>query len=352
MKNPGQTTGSLTGLPDAGQPRIAVIIPCYKVEAHIEEVIRTVPAFVSTIILVDDCSPDRFVERVEALADPRVVLVRHAANQGVGGAMVSGYRECLRHSVDIAVKMDGDGQMDPGYLQALVQPLLDGKADYSKGNRWRDVRQLTSMPWVRRVGNLGLSFLTKFASGYWKIFDPCNGYTAIRTSVLRLVPLERLARNYFFETSLLIQLNILGAVVRDVSIPARYGNEVSNLSVRRVLWNFPPALFRGLTERIWNRYFVHDFGPLTLCLVLGSLLCLWGTLFGVWHWVGSVRTGIPASAGTVMLSAMPFILGFQLLLQAVLLEMQEEPRKPLGNDLEFLPPQSPDLEDRHPRRAA
>jgi dolichol-phosphate mannosyltransferase len=333
-----------TSLPTLAAPHIAVVIPCFKVEPHIVEVIKTIPPSVSTIVVVDDKSPDNFVAKVRALQDSRLVLIRHETNQGVGGAMVTGYQECLRRNVDIAVKMDGDGQMDPAYLPALLRPLLRGEADYSKGNRWHDLNRLASMPAVRRRGSVILSFLTKLTSGYWRLFDPCNGYTAIRTCVLRLVPLEQLSKNFFFETSLLVQLNVLGAVIRDVGVPARYGNEKSTMSISRVLKHFPLALFRSWKYRLWQRYFVRDFGAVSLCLLGGAALTGWGLAFGGWKWLQSIFTGVPNTAGTVMLAALPFLMGFQLLLQAALLEVVTEPTRPLSQDeplgQETAPPQS------------
>jgi glycosyltransferase involved in cell wall biosynthesis len=312
------------------EPHIAVVIPCFNVERHIVDVIRTIPQWVATIVVVDDKSPDDFVAKVRALGEPRVVLIRHEHNQGVGGAMVTGYQECLRLGADIVVKMDGDGQMDPAYLAALIRPLLKREADFTKGNRWHDPRQLETMPAIRRHGSVALSFLTKMASGYWRLFDPCNGYTAIRSSVLRLLPLDRLARNFFFETSMLVELNVLGAVIRDVPIPARYGFEKSTMRISRVLLDFPLALVRAWKYRIWQRYFVRDFGAISLCLLGGALLTGWGLGFGGWRWLQSLLTGVPTTAGTVMLGAVPFLMGFQLLLQAAHLEVATEPIRPLS----------------------
>jgi len=207
--------------------------------------------------------------------------------------MVTGYRECLRRGADIVVKLDGDGQMDPDYLPALLRPLLEGTADFTKGNRWHDAARLTTMPQLRRWGNLGLSFLTKLSSGYWRIFDPCNGYTAIRAAVLADVPLGQLARDYFFESSMLVELYILRAVVRDVPMPAIYGEEQSSLSISRVLWSFPPRLARGLLHRLWTRYFVRDFSAVSLFLITGSLLTLFGGLFGSWAWLQSYWVNQP-----------------------------------------------------------
>lgn len=311
-------------------PKIAVVIPCYRVEAHIRDVIGNMPAFVWKIIIVDDCSPDNTAHVVSAMADPRIVLVRHEMNQGVGGAMVTGYKKALELGAQIVVKMDGDDQMDPACLPDLVGPLLERKADYTKGNRWGHSECLTNMPLVRRWGNLGLSFLSKFASGYWTIFDPCNGYTAIRAEVLRQLPLERIARNYFFEISMLVQLNILGAVVRDVRMPARYGTEVSSLRVSRILVQFPRKLLLATAARIWQRYFINDFSPVTLFLLMGLSLLGFGVVDGVYGWLRSAATGLPATAGQVMIATMPVLVGFQLLLQALNLDITSQPSKALS----------------------
>jgi dolichol-phosphate mannosyltransferase len=313
--------------------RVAVVIPAYRVERHIAAVIGGIPQQVSLIVVVDDASPDQTVAKVEAFRDRRVVVIRHARNRGVGGAMRTGYQECLRRGADIVVKMDGDGQMDPAYLPVLIGPLLRGQADYTKGNRWCDSERLLSMPLVHRLGNIGLSFCAKLASGNWKIFDPCNGYTALHASALRRLRLAEVARGYFFETSMLLHLNLAGAVVKDISIPARYGDEESSLRVRRILVDFPPKLLAALCQRIWRRYFVQDFAATSVLLVTGALAMLWGVGFGAAHWWQSVHTGRPATAGTVMLSVLPLLMGFQSLLQALILDVQEQPLEPLQRRL-------------------
>jgi glycosyltransferase involved in cell wall biosynthesis len=315
---------------------VAVVIPCYRVAEHIADVIRGIPPAVQCIVCVDDCSPDNSAEVILAVGDPRVVLVRHAVNQGVGGAMVTGFRECLERDIDIVVKMDGDGQMDPAYLDSLLAPLIKGEADYAKGNRWHHTDELTAMPVVRRVGNLGLSFLTKAASGYWQMFDPCNGYLAIRTSVLRHLRLDALARDYFFETSMLVQLNVIRAKVVDVPMAAKYGDETSSMRLGRILRRFPTALARAFALRLWRRHFIRDFGPVALFLLSGMMLMTIGTVFGAWHWVRSVLLGQPATAGTVMLSAMPVFAGFQFLLHAVVLDIGDQPQEALCRNAPLL----------------
>ena len=318
------------GKSTATDQRVVVVVPAYRVEDQICDVIAGIPNFVSHIIVVDDASPDETSKRVAESRNPRVVLLRHRKNRGVGGAMATGYRHALRLGADIVVKMDGDNQMDETYLPRLIEPLLAGEADYAKGNRFLDLMMLRQMPWIRRIGNTALTFLTKAASGYWGVCDPNNGYTAIRAEVLRLVDFSRIHPRYFFESSMLIHLNILRAAVTDVPIPARYGDEVSSLRVHRVLWEFPINLFRGLANRIYWRYFMLEFAPQGLFFLAGLLAFVFGALFGGWRWYLSWETGVIQSTGTVMIAVLPLLMGFELLLQAIVMDMNAVPREPLS----------------------
>ncbi|HEX5719797.1 MAG TPA: glycosyltransferase family 2 protein, partial [Thermoanaerobaculia bacterium] len=251
-------------------------------------------------------------------------------NGGVGAAMITGYRQALELGADVVVKMDGDDQMNPKHLLPLLDPILAGEADYTKGSRFFHTRQLRQMPFVRRAGNLGLSFLTKASSGYWDVFDPTNGYTAIHRRVLEVLDWNNIDRRWFFETSMLIELNLARAVVRDVQIPAKYGDERSSLSAASALVRFPRRLLGAFFRRLWLQYFVRDFSPVSLFLVSGTLLSLFGTIWGLAHWVRSSQTGIEASTGTVMVAVVPLILGVQLLLQAVSLDIQNTPKVPFS----------------------
>jgi dolichol-phosphate mannosyltransferase len=315
--------------------RIGVVIPAYRVERHIERVVRAIPAYVRSIIVVVDCSPDATYERVKSVADARLTVILHETNQGVGGAMQSGFREALRQELDIVVKMDGDDQMDPSEMPRLLQPLIDGRADMSKGNRYEHIQALKSMPGIRIFGNAGLTFLVKLASGYWSNFDPANGYVAVRTDLLRRLDIGRLHKRYFFESGLLIQLGILRAVIQDVAIPARYGDEQSSLSVTRTLFGFPPKLLWGFARRIFWRYFVYDFTAVSVYLLLGIPALLWGVIYGcVVLWEVQQPGAQSATAGQVMLAAMPIIVGIQFLSQSLALDIQSVPRQPLGSPLE------------------
>ncbi|HEV2129622.1 MAG TPA: glycosyltransferase, partial [Longimicrobiaceae bacterium] len=311
------------------EPHIAVVLPCYNEERHLAGVLAALPEMVRTIVVVDDGSTDGTAELLGRVTDPRLVTIRHPRNEGVGAAMASGYRAALEQGAEICVKMDGDGQMSAEHLPTLIAPLLRREADYSKGNRFRDLEALARMPRLRLIGNGVLSFLTKLVSGYWTVFDPTNGYTAIHGSVLRRLNVARLDRRYFFETSMLIELNIHGAVVRDVEIPARYADETSSLRVWAEVLRFPPLLVRGFARRFFWRYMIRDFNVLTLCVLAAVPLLLFGVLFGGYHWWLSTATGIPATAGTTILAALPIILGFQCLLSAVMLDMLYQPARPL-----------------------
>ena len=319
--------------PELHGARVGVVIPAYRVERQIQSVLRAIPAWVEAVFVVDDQSPDQTAARVAEVADPRVTLLRHAENRGVGGAMRTGFRAALERGLDVIVKMDGDDQMDPAYLPELVQPLVDGRADFAKGNRYASTPSLKQMPLVRLLGNAGLTFLVKLSSGYWNIFDPANGYIAIRAAVLARIELARLPERYFFESGLLIELGKLRAVIRDVPIPARYADEHSSLSIAHTLMTFPPRLLWGLGRRLFWRYFVHDFAALSVFFLLGVPLLLWGAVYGGLVWRDVLANGVDATAGQVMLAAMPVILGVQFLSQAVVLDIQNVPREPLSGPI-------------------
>jgi dolichol-phosphate mannosyltransferase len=311
------------------EPVVAVVIPAFQAEKHIQQVICSVPDFVRHIVVVDDASTDRTADRVACLGHPQVHLVQHQRNQGVGAAVLTGYEKSLSLGAEIVAKMDADDQMDPAYLRALIEPLVRGEADYTKGNRFLHFRQLGKMRLLRRVGNMGLSFLTKLASGYWNIFDPANGYTAIHASLIPWLSKERIAKRYFFETSMLLELSLMRAVVRDVPVPARYADELSRLSEFRTLLEFPPRLVQRMVLRILLQYFLRDFTACSLFLVMGLVLTAFGTAWGLYHWYLSVLTALPATTGTVMLAVLPIILGIQFLLQAAALDIQGVPHQPL-----------------------
>jgi dolichol-phosphate mannosyltransferase len=321
--------------PDLSQYQIAAVVPAYRVERDIESVLCDLPAYLRHVIVVDDASPDRTGELVAALAehDRRLLLIRHERNEGVGGAMVSGFRKALELGAQVVVKIDGDGQMDLSRLPELLAPLVLGKADYTKGNRFRDFAALRQMPLLRRIGNMGLAFLTKAATGYWNLFDPTNGFVAIRAEALAQLPLDQIDHSYYFETSMLANLYLLGAVVQDIPMPARYRGELSSLLIHRVLFEFPPKLFATLVRRALLKNFIYDFSMITVYLLVGLPLLLFGVIFGALKWIYYARLNIPAPTGTVILPTLCVLLGIQLLLSAIESDLRSVPQQPLSGAL-------------------
>lgn len=314
--------------------RVAVVIPCFRVIPHILGVLERIGPEVDRIYCIDDACPDRSGDHVEAgCRDARVQVIRHSENQGVGGAMMTGYAHAIADGAGVIVKIDGDGQMDPALVPAFIAPLLAGEADYTKGNRFYDLSNIGRMPIARLVGNAVLSFLTKLSTGYWDIFDPTNGYTAIHAGVARLIPSEKVSRRYFFETDFLFRLGTFRAVVVDVPMDAVYGDEKSNLRISRVLFEFTAKHARNCGKRIVYNYFLRDLSLASLELVAGSTLMSFGGAYGAWHWLRSAETGIPAHLGTIMIATMAVLVGLQLLLGFLAYDISNTPRYPLQRRL-------------------
>jgi len=307
---------------------IAVVIPCYRVVGLVEKVLAAMPALVDRVYCVDDACPDRSGDHIEAVCrDPRVTVLRHTENQGVGGAVLTGYRRAVADGATVVVKIDGDGQMDPALVPLFVKPILSGQSDYAKGNRFFNIEDVRAMPPVRLFGNLILSFMTKFSSGYWNIFDPTNGYTAIHATIIKALPLEKLSSRYFFESDMLFRLNVMRCVVADVPIVAHYGEEESGLVISKIIKPFIIGNVRNFAKRIFYNYFIRDFSIASVEMVVGVPLFLFGFIFGIWHWVLSNVEGTVASSGTVMLSALPIIIGMQFLLSAMHYDIRNVPQR-------------------------
>jgi dolichol-phosphate mannosyltransferase len=316
-------------------PRIAVVVPSYRVSRSVLRVLASIGPEVSRIFVVDDACPEHSGDIVrERCADPRVVVLTHGENRGVGGAMVTGYAAALEAGAEVVVKIDGDGQMDPALIPLFVRPLLAGEADYVKGNRFYDIAFLQGMPRLRLIGNALLSLVSKIASGYWNVMDPTNGYTAIHRAALAALPLQKLDRGYFFESDMLFRLYTIRAVVHDMPMRAQYADESSSLRVGRVLLEFPSKYLQRAIKRIFYGYFLRDFNAGSLQLFLGALATLGGASYGALRWLHSIESGVQATSGEVMLAALPLLIGVQLLLGALNFDVQNLPRDPLSRDIE------------------
>jgi dolichol-phosphate mannosyltransferase len=311
--------------------KIAVVIPCYKVSNHVLAVIAGIGPECCRIYAVDDCCPQGSGDLIEAQClDSRVTVLRNPHNRGVGGAVKLGYAAALADGMDIVVKIDGDGQMDPALLGIFVEPIIHGEADYTKGNRFLEVDALKAMPTLRLIGNSLLSFMTKFSSGYWDIFDPTNGYTAIHREALRRLPLHKISERYFFESDMLFRLNLARAVVVDIPMAAKYADEVSNLKISAVAGEFFGKHLRNFGKRIVYNYYLRDMSLASIELPLGTGLLLFGLLFGSVQWIASVRSGIPATTGTVMLGVLPILMGLQFILSFLAYDIAATPRRVLS----------------------
>jgi glycosyltransferase involved in cell wall biosynthesis len=312
------------------RPLIAVVIPAYNAAKSIEIVLNKIPAVVDLIVVVNDASPDNLEAVVSQSNDPRVHLLTHLRNQGVGGAVLTGYAYALEKGADIVVKIDSDDQMDLDYFEDLITPLLGGEADYAKGNRFLHPHELKRMPLIRRIGNQGLSFLAKVATGYWKIYDPTNGYTAITRQVLQRLDADRISRHFFFETSMLAELRKLDAVVEDVPIPAIYNEHGSSIRIPREFFRFSANLTYRIFERVIHQYYRFDFSAVSFYLLASVILGVFGGVWGIVKWVKSDQTGIPATTGTVLIAVLPIILAVQFFVQAVALDIDSTPSEPLA----------------------
>lgn len=311
---------------------VCAIVPAFKVKAHILGVIHKLRNYVEHIIVVDDHCPEGSGKVIETnFPDDLGISVTYLqTNQGVGGAVMHGYQLAAEKGYQVLVKVDGDGQMDPANIPYLVDPILAGDADYTKGNRFFDIDTLREMPISRLIGNAGLSFLTKLSTGYWQVMDPTNGFTAINAGILPWVKLEKVDKRYFFESDMLFRLGLLNAVVQDIPIVARYGDEVSNLSVGKSLITFTCKHFARVAKRIFFQYFLRGFSLASLYLLFGVVLLLFALIFGIHEWHKSVESGVPATAGSIMLAALPAIIGFQMLLNFFGYDMVNKTSNPIS----------------------
>jgi dolichol-phosphate mannosyltransferase len=310
--------------------KIAVVLPCYRSRDHVLNVLARIGPEVFLIVAVDDACPIGTGEHIKNnCSDERVVLVRNDTNLGVGGAVIHGYQVALERGADIVVKIDSDGQMDPTILLEIVHPIVERLADYTKGNRFFNIEDVRSMPAIRIFGNAALSFLTKLSSGYWTVFDPTNGYTAIHRTALEMLPIDKIDRRFFFESDMLFRLYTIGAVVIDVPIRAVYAGEESNLRITRVFAPFLWKNVRNLAKRILYRYYLRDMNLGSLELLTGVPLLLFGLIFGIKEWALAASANTPASAGTVMLAGLPILAGLQLVLGFFAFDFVASPKVPL-----------------------
>jgi glycosyltransferase involved in cell wall biosynthesis len=298
--------------------RVAVVVPAFDEELLVAETIRGIPAFVDLIVVVDDHSSDGTAERARGVGDPRVEVIEHAENQGVGAAIATGYERCRELGVDVTCVMAGDNQMDPGELAALVGPVARGEVDYAKANRLVSGEAWQLIPRSRYLGNAVLSLLTKIASGYWHVADSQAGYTALSLDALRRLDVERLYRRYGFPNDMLVHLNVQNARVRDVPSRPIYGvGERSGIRVRHVAPRIAWLLFKGFWWRMKEKYVIRDFHPLVFFYVLGILMTVVGFLLGVVVAASRIFGGNEITTATIVLVSLLLVSGTQFTLFAM-----------------------------------
>lgn len=305
--------------------KIAVVVPAFNEELLIEDTVTSMPDYVDKIYVVNDCSRDRTGEIVEALRkkDPRIMCINHTNNKGVGAAIVSGYKRSLKDDMDLAVVMAGDNQMNPTFLPNFLDPIIDGWADYTKGNRLLSSEHRKGMSKWRFLGNSLLTFMTKVSSGYWQMVDPQNGYTAISRQALERIDLDSIYPRYGYCNNMLAKLNVQGLRVMDVVHPAKYGKERSKIRYGSYMINVSRLLLGDFLWRLKVKYTLLSFHPLVLFYMLGVLLSILGLAGGMYVLYYKLIISGPIFEKGV-LAFLTFIIGIQSLLFAMLFDMQQE----------------------------
>lgn len=311
---------------------IAVIIPAYKVSKYLIGLVECLNNMGYKIYVVDDDCPENSGKLVKKTFsnNGNIEVIFHKENQGVGGAVLTGYSRAIADGASILVKLDGDGQMDPRLIPRLIKPIEMGLADYVKGNRFYNLEKIRQMPAKRIFGNAALSFITKLSSGYWNIYDPTNGFTAIDCSVARNLPFDKISKRYFFESDLLFRLNTIRAVVQDMPMDAHYADEKSNMRIGKIIPEFIYKNIRNFLKRIFYNYYLRDMSIGSLMLPLGVVMFLWGVIFGMLKWQLATITGLNTPVGTVMISVLPIVLGMQFILAFLNEDISSVPKYPVS----------------------
>jgi hypothetical protein len=314
--------------------KVAVVIPAYRASKQIIGVLKGIDSYISWIIVVDDACPENTGSLVVSeFLDNRLTVLTNPKNLGVGGSVIRGYKKAIELGCNVIVKIDADGQMDSTLIPKFIEPILNQEADYTKGNRFLEVGSIKKMPLTRLIGNIGLSFFSKISTGYWEIFDPTNGFTAIDSRMASRLPLELISKRYFFESDILFRLNLNRAVVMDIPIEPLYGEEKSNLNIFYAFVEFPIKHLRNFIKRIYYSYYLRQFSIASLELPLSIVSLATGLTVGIRTWIKSARSGIPSTSGTVVLASIFFITGVQLMLSFLEYDFKSSPKIPISKFL-------------------
>ncbi len=309
--------------------KIIIVIPCFKVKNKISNVITKVPDWVYKIICVDDCCPQGTGKYIEQnINDDRILTIYNELNEGVGGACLVGFKKAVELGAEIIVKVDGDDQMDLSLLNKFIEPIILNEADFTKGNRFTKLIDYLEMPVLRKIGNISLSFFNRFSSGYWNLFDTTNGYLCFNSKIINILPLEKISKNYFFESDLLNWLYIIRAKVKDIPIRSIYNNEKSNINIFSVLIKFPPLYFRNFFRRFFYEYCVRNPDMKFISFIVGLFSLFFGLIYSFSVW----RTGIgddPLPSGTVGIALISLLVGINFISYFFVSDMNNYPKNNL-----------------------
>jgi glycosyltransferase involved in cell wall biosynthesis len=309
--------------------KISMSIPALNEEGFINKTLDNVPDFVNRVYVIDDGSTDKTQDIVKEYAkkDKRVKLLINERNRGNGYSVVRAFKEAIKEGYDINCIVAGDNQCRQEYLASIIDEVVDDHCEYAKANRFVHMDELKQMPTFRKVSNVFMSFINKFATGYYSVFDPLNSYSATRVSALKKMDLDSISHRYDFENSYLLHLYLINARVKDVPVPALYAGETSTINLVPYIFRTTRTLTKSFFKRVYYKYILFSLHPIALFLVFGSLLFLFGLIYGLVIGIMALHPGHhPASTATVMISVLPLILGFQLLLQAIVLDIENEPK--------------------------
>ncbi len=309
--------------------KISMSIPCLNEEKFIDKTIANVPDFVDKIYVINDGSTDKTEKVVKDLAkkDKRITLINNEKNMGNGYSVIQAFKRAIKEDYDINCIVAGDNQCRQEYLEKLVDEVADDHCDYAKANRFVNLQELKQMPAFRKFGNVFMSFLNKFATGYYSIFDPLNSYSATKVNTLAKMDLDSISHRYDFENSYLLHMYLIDARVKDVPVPAKYEGEKSDIRLLSYTIRTSKTLFTSFFKRIYYKYIFFSLHPIALFMISGALLFLFGLIYGIVILIDSLQANsAPATTATVMLSVVPFIVGLQLLINAFVLDIQNEPK--------------------------
>ena len=305
--------------------KVAVVIPAHNEEVLISETIAGIPEYVARIYVVNDCSTDRTQEVVESYAkyDESIVPIQHEVNKGPGAAIVSGYKKSLDDRMDIVVTLDGDNQMDPVLMPLFLDPIVEGKCDFTKGNRLLSPDHSKDMSRWRYFGNSVLSLLTKISSGYWSIVDPQNGYTAISRRALQEIDIDKLYPGYGYLNDRLVRLNVFGFRIINIPHPARYGKEKSGIKYSTYIYRVSGLLLKNFLWRLKMKYIQLHFHPLVLLYIFGILFCILAGIGGIFSLFHTIFRGFPILMSSVMLFIL-LCLGLLMIFFAMFFDSRQE----------------------------